>query len=151
VSATRTALDTAASVRAPVGLLAELTHRCPLQCPYCSKPLALERAAGELPTEVWLDVLAQAADNLHAFSERGVTLQRADGRCGVPEAAPFDRIMVTAATPDLEPAWLDQLAERGLLLAPLALAPGLAFVVRGSVANGVFHGRLTRAALSGWS
>jgi pyrroloquinoline quinone biosynthesis protein E len=42
-------------------LLAELTHRCPLQCPYCSNPLALERAAGELPTEVWLDVLAQAA------------------------------------------------------------------------------------------
>ena len=45
----------------PVGLLAELTHRCPLQCPYCSNPLALERAAGELATEVWLDVLAQAA------------------------------------------------------------------------------------------
>ena len=49
-------------MRAPVGLLAELTHRCPLQCPYCSNPLALERAAGELPTEVWLDVLAQAAE-----------------------------------------------------------------------------------------
>ncbi len=62
MSATRTAPDTAASVRAPVGLLAELTHRCPLQCPYCSNPLALERAAGELPTEVWLDVLAQAAE-----------------------------------------------------------------------------------------
>jgi pyrroloquinoline quinone biosynthesis protein E len=45
-----------------VGLLAELTHRCPLQCPYCSNPLALERVAGELPTETWLDVLAQAAD-----------------------------------------------------------------------------------------
>jgi pyrroloquinoline quinone biosynthesis protein E len=43
-------------------LLAGLTHRCPLQCPYCSNPLALERAASELPTEVWLDVLAQAAD-----------------------------------------------------------------------------------------
>jgi pyrroloquinoline quinone biosynthesis protein E len=42
-------------------LLAELTHRCPLQCPYCSNPLALERAGAELPTEVWLDVLAQAA------------------------------------------------------------------------------------------
>ena len=47
---------------APVGLLAELTHRCPLQCPYCSNPLALERVANELPTEIWLDVLAQAAD-----------------------------------------------------------------------------------------
>jgi PqqA peptide cyclase len=24
---------------APQGLLAELTHRCPFQCPYCSNPL----------------------------------------------------------------------------------------------------------------
>lgn len=47
---------------APIGLLAELTHRCPLQCPYCSNPLALERAAGELPTEDWLRVLDEAAD-----------------------------------------------------------------------------------------
>jgi pyrroloquinoline quinone biosynthesis protein E len=46
----------------PLGLLAELTHRCPLQCPYCSNPLQLERVGSELPTEVWLDVLAQAAD-----------------------------------------------------------------------------------------
>ena len=46
----------------PIGLLAELTHRCPLQCPYCSNPLALERVAGELSTEAWIDVLTQAAD-----------------------------------------------------------------------------------------
>jgi pyrroloquinoline quinone biosynthesis protein E len=46
---------------APIGLLAELTHRCPLQCPYCSNPLALERPRDELPTSVWLDVLTQAA------------------------------------------------------------------------------------------
>lgn len=50
-----------ARIPAPIGLLAELTHRCPLQCPYCSNPLALENVAGELPTEIWLDVLAQAA------------------------------------------------------------------------------------------
>ena len=59
-SAPRT--EAAARIPAPVGLLAELTHRCPLQCPYCSNPLALERVANELPTEIWLDVLAQAAD-----------------------------------------------------------------------------------------
>jgi PqqA peptide cyclase len=53
---------TAYSTPSPVGLLAELTHRCPLQCPYCSNPLALERATGELDTATWLDVLAQAAD-----------------------------------------------------------------------------------------
>jgi pyrroloquinoline quinone biosynthesis protein E len=59
---TAAAVDAEVRARAPVGLLAELTHRCPLQCPYCSNPLALERAAGELPTDLWLDVLAQAAD-----------------------------------------------------------------------------------------
>jgi pyrroloquinoline quinone biosynthesis protein E len=47
--------------RAPVGLLAELTHRCPLQCPYCSNPLALEGAGTELDTATWQNVLRQAA------------------------------------------------------------------------------------------
>jgi pyrroloquinoline quinone biosynthesis protein E len=47
--------------RAPVGLLAELTHRCPLQCPYCSNPLELERAGAELDTAAWQNVLRQAA------------------------------------------------------------------------------------------
>ena len=46
----------------PIGLLAELTHRCPLQCPYCSNPIELERANVELPTDTWLDVFDQAAD-----------------------------------------------------------------------------------------
>ena len=47
--------------RAPLGLLAELTHRCPLQCPYCSNPLRLEGAGTELDTATWQDVLRQAA------------------------------------------------------------------------------------------
>jgi PqqA peptide cyclase len=46
----------------PIGLLAELTHRCPLQCLYCSNPLELERASAELPTSVWIDVFQQASD-----------------------------------------------------------------------------------------
>jgi PqqA peptide cyclase len=45
----------------PMGLLAELTHRCPLQCPYCANPLELERAGMELDTATWLRVLEQAA------------------------------------------------------------------------------------------
>lgn len=46
----------------PMGLLAELTHRCPLQCPYCSNPLELERNSRELDTADWLRVLDQAAE-----------------------------------------------------------------------------------------
>jgi protein-L-isoaspartate(D-aspartate) O-methyltransferase len=91
-------------------------------------------------------VLAEARAHLEAFADRGIALHHADGRHGFPDAAPFDRIMVTAATFDIEPAWMEQLSAQGLLLAPLALAPGLAFVVRGGVTDGVFQGRLTRAA-----
>ena len=45
----------------PMGLIAELTHRCPLQCPYCSNPLELEAAATELDTAGWKRVMDQAA------------------------------------------------------------------------------------------
>src|SRR5271165_5041511 len=45
----------------PLAMLAELTHRCPLQCPYCSNPLELERVNGELATDEWLRVLREAA------------------------------------------------------------------------------------------
>lgn len=44
-----------------MALLAELTHRCPLQCPYCSNPLELDRASTELDTQEWLRVLGEAA------------------------------------------------------------------------------------------
>ena len=45
-----------------MGLLAELTHRCPLQCPYCSNPLELERVNTELTTAEWQDVMRQAGE-----------------------------------------------------------------------------------------
>lgn len=45
----------------PIGLLAELTHRCPLACPYCSNPLELTARARELSTAEWLRVLEEAA------------------------------------------------------------------------------------------
>jgi PqqA peptide cyclase len=45
----------------PLGLLAELTHRCPLQCPYCSNPLELTKPARELSTDAWRNVIDQAA------------------------------------------------------------------------------------------
>ena len=44
----------------PYALLAELTYRCPLHCPYCSNPLRMERN-GELATEEWRRVIREAA------------------------------------------------------------------------------------------
>ncbi|MBT3069903.1 pyrroloquinoline quinone biosynthesis protein PqqE [Rhodomicrobium sp. Az07] len=54
--------DGAARAGPPLGLLAELTHRCPLQCPYCSNPLNLLKAADELDAREWLSAFEQAAD-----------------------------------------------------------------------------------------
>src|SRR6516162_4601273 len=46
----------------PLALLAELTHRCPLRCPYCSNPLDLARASAELDTATWRRVFNEAAE-----------------------------------------------------------------------------------------
>jgi pyrroloquinoline quinone biosynthesis protein E len=45
----------------PLGLLAELTHRCPLGCPYCSNPLALDRRDDELDLATWARVFREAS------------------------------------------------------------------------------------------
>jgi PqqA peptide cyclase len=45
----------------PLGLLAELTHRCPLGCPYCSNPLALETREAELDAATWARIFREAA------------------------------------------------------------------------------------------
>jgi protein-L-isoaspartate(D-aspartate) O-methyltransferase len=91
-------------------------------------------------------VLAEAWEHLQAFPERRVHVRYGDGRAGLPDAAPFDRLMVTAATPDLEPAWLAQSAEGGVVLAPVVFAPGLAYILRGRIQAGTCDGQLTRPA-----
>jgi pyrroloquinoline quinone biosynthesis protein E len=49
------------NVPPPMGMIIELTHRCPLQCSYCSNPLALDQPKAELTTDEWRHVLDQAA------------------------------------------------------------------------------------------
>lgn len=49
------------ALQRPLGLLAELTHRCPLGCPYCSNPLALDSREGELDAATWARVFREAA------------------------------------------------------------------------------------------
>ncbi len=48
--------------RRPTTLLAELTHRCPLHCPYCSNPIDLARSQAELSTDDWKRVFTQARE-----------------------------------------------------------------------------------------
>ena len=49
-----------APVGLPLWLLAELTYRCPLQCPYCSNPIDYAQYKEELTTGEWFDVFDQA-------------------------------------------------------------------------------------------
>jgi pyrroloquinoline quinone biosynthesis protein E len=46
----------------PLGMLAELTHRCPLHCSYCSNPLELIAREGEMSTGQWKSVITQARE-----------------------------------------------------------------------------------------
>jgi pyrroloquinoline quinone biosynthesis protein E len=73
-------MSAALDVPAPIGLLAELTHRCPLGCPYCSNPLALDPRADELDTGTWKRVLGEAAalGILHAHLSGGEPAARRD-------------------------------------------------------------------------
>jgi protein-L-isoaspartate O-methyltransferase len=106
-------------------------------------------AASVVAVDVDRRVVAEAREHLRAFPDRKVDLHHGDGRAGWPPGSPYDRILVTAATPDLEFAWLEQLAPEGVLVAPLDLAPGLSYLVRGgpsASSDGAFDGRLTRPA-----
>lgn len=64
----------------PLSLIAEVTHRCPLHCLYCSNPVELQKAANELTTEDWYRVFGQAAllGILHLHLTGGEPLARKD-------------------------------------------------------------------------
>jgi pyrroloquinoline quinone biosynthesis protein E len=58
---TRPQPQTVPPLTSPLGMLAELTHRCPLGCPYCSNPLALDPRQDELDLTTWARVFGEAA------------------------------------------------------------------------------------------
>jgi pyrroloquinoline quinone biosynthesis protein E len=64
----------------PLALIAELTHRCPLHCVYCSNPLEMQSRSNELSTETWSRVFLEAArlGVLQADFTGGEPLARAD-------------------------------------------------------------------------
>jgi pyrroloquinoline quinone biosynthesis protein E len=64
----------------PLAVIAEVTHRCPLHCVYCSNPTQLTAAGNELSTEEWISVFRQAGKcgMLHAHFTGGEPLARTD-------------------------------------------------------------------------
>jgi protein-L-isoaspartate(D-aspartate) O-methyltransferase len=69
--------------------------------------------------EIDRELAAEAARRLERLGYDNVHVRAGDGFFGWPEAAPFDAILITAATPRLPDRLVDQLAEGGRLVAPV--------------------------------
>jgi protein-L-isoaspartate(D-aspartate) O-methyltransferase len=67
-------------------------------------------------------LLARARDNLKQLKLSHIRLKHADGNLGLPEAAPFDTIILAAAAADVPQTLLAQLAKGGRLVMPLGSA-----------------------------
>jgi protein-L-isoaspartate(D-aspartate) O-methyltransferase len=82
----------------------------------------LAELAGERGTVVGVEYEPDLAEMSAAFLARAgytnVTVREGDGAVGVPEAAPFDRILVSAGAGDIAPAWVAQLEDDGRLVLP---------------------------------
>jgi protein-L-isoaspartate(D-aspartate) O-methyltransferase len=75
--------------------------------------------------------LAEAArKRLHKLGYHNVDVVTGDGFAGVPERAPFDRIIVTAAAEEIPAALVEQLADGGILLLPLGPHRGAQEIVK---------------------
>lgn len=66
----------------PSGMLAELTYRCPLSCPYCSNPLNMGGRETEMSTDEWKEIFSQGAalGILHVHMSGGEPASRRDLR-----------------------------------------------------------------------
>jgi protein-L-isoaspartate(D-aspartate) O-methyltransferase len=80
----------------------------------------LARLAGEVYTvEVHAPLQARARRILDDMGLANVHYRVGDGRRGWPEEAPFDRVLCAAAAEDVPPAWIEQLADGGILVTPV--------------------------------
>ncbi len=102
---------------APIALLAELTHRCPLACPYCSNPLEMTAREAELDTATWARVFAEAADlgvlQLHLSGGEPASRRDLEDLVAAARAAGLYVNLITSGI-GLTEARLDRLADAGL-------------------------------------
>ena len=99
------------------------------------------------------DIAERGAALLAQAGYTTVTVRSGDGAAGVPEAAPFDRILVSAGAADIAPTWVDQLGDEGRLVLPLCHVGPLGPSVSGGVmlslekADGRLTGSICSAAV----
>jgi pyrroloquinoline quinone biosynthesis protein E len=101
----------------PIGMLAELTHRCPLGCPYCSNPLSLDARERELDTQTWSRVFRESAalGVLHVHLSGGEPGARRDLEqiTAAAHASGLYTNLITSAV-GINPTRLAELADAGL-------------------------------------
>ena len=112
------------AVQPPMAMLAELTYRCPLSCPYCSKAIEMAKRDSELPTGDWVRVFEQAAEIgvLHVHLSGGEPASRRDLETLVEAARGVDLYtnLITSGI-GLTERRLDALKETGLEHVQLSL------------------------------
>jgi protein-L-isoaspartate(D-aspartate) O-methyltransferase len=86
------------------------------------------------------DVATRAADALAAAGVTGARVVHGDGYRGAPDAAPYDRVIVTVGVAGVSPRWLDQLAPGGFVLAPVGHAGSNPVLRVGRAAGGEVYG-----------
>ena len=98
----------------PLGKVLEIGTGCGYQAALLARlakeVYSVERIAG---------LLEKARGNLRPLRLSNLRLVHADGNQGLPEAAPFDGIIVAAAGPEVPPALLQQLASGGRMIVPV--------------------------------
>ena len=105
----------------------------------------LAEIVGDQRLIVTVDVLEDVVDQtrrlLAGAGYPHIQVLLRDGLHGVPEQAPFDRIVATVGCSDLSPRWAEQLADDGTMLVPLAHASGHPLVLARKD-GGTLHGRM---------
>jgi pyrroloquinoline quinone biosynthesis protein E len=132
----------------PWNLIAELTYRCPLRCPYCSNPLDHGRVRDGLDAEAWGRVFREAAGLgvVHVGLTGGEPSARRDLDAIVRHAASAGLYvhLVTAGVP-LEPARIGSLRDGGLRSVQLSIQDALPEASDAIAGTACFERKLTVA------
>ena len=91
--------------------------------------------------ELHPSLAADAADRLRSLAYEP-TLQVGDGACGLPDHAPYDKIIATCAVPAIPPAWIDQLSPGGRIVTDLRGELASSLAILDKVAPDTVQGRL---------
>ena len=91
----------------------------------------LSRLARDVVTvERYRTLADQARDRLKALGYDNVEIVAGDGFAGIPERAPYDRIIVTAAAETVPETLMDQLADDGIMILPLGSHEGSQHIIK---------------------